>query len=339
MGVVPVMKKDGTLRLCVDYREINAISTKDRYPLPNIEEIIDNLAECSVFSSLDATAGYHQFLIDKRDRKKTAFRFDGGFYEFVRMPFGLCNAPATFQRAMDKIFTGINGVYVIPYLDDIIVFSKTHDDHNLHIREVLSRLKKNNIVLNEGKCNFSKKEIKILGRVISKGLVKADPTKVEAINGFKMPKTIKELRSFLGLLNFCREFIPGLSSKAKVLFSKLEGFPRKSNKAITLTEEEREVFYNLRQEISKETARCQPNLNGEFIVTTDPSDFAIGGILSQINPDGKEQLIHTFSKTLVAAEKNYSVTDKELLAVVKTLSHFRKYLIGKKLPLERTIEH
>lgn len=333
-GLVPIRKSDGGLRLCVDYRPLNAITVKDKYPLPNIGEILDGLSNAIVYSILDGTSGYHQFEIAEEDRKKTAFRFNGGFYEFVRMPFGLCNAPSTFQRSMDIIFQGIIGDFVVPYLDDIIVFSKSIDEHGSHLREVLRRLNSHNITLNESKCKFYREEIKILGRIVSKGKVRPDPEKIKAINEFKVPKTIRHLRSFLGLVNFCREFIPGLSGIGTPLFRILDGQNKKSEQGIQLNEAELASFYAIRRSISEETERYQPKFAKNFIVTTDASNVAIGGILSQLDSDNKERIVHTFSRSLVAAERNYSATDKELLAVVKTLEYFRKYLLGRKFTLK-----
>lgn len=333
-GLVPIRKNNGELGLCVDYRLLNAITIKDKYPLPNIGEILDGLAGSVIYSTLDATSGYHQFEIAEEDRKKTAFKFDGGFYEFVRMPFGLCNAPSTFQRSMDKIFQGIIGNYVVPYLDDIIIFSASVEEHEGHIKEVLGRLKKHHISLNETKCKFYREEVKILGWIVSKGKVRPDPEKVKAINEFSVPGTVKHLRSFLGLVNFCREFIPGLSGIGAPLFKILEGQNKKSEKEIQLTETELSAFYKIRKSISEETIRYQPIFKENFVVTTDASNVAIDDILSQIDIGKKERIVHTFSRSLVAAEKNYSATDKELLAVVKTLEYFRKYLLGKKFVLK-----
>ncbi|KAI5151822.1 hypothetical protein ENBRE01_2411 [Enteropsectra breve] len=333
-SIVVAEKANGSLRLCLDYRNLNSITIKDSYPLPNINEVIDSLSNAGIFSILDATSGYYQFNIAEADRKKTAFRFKGGFYEFVRMPFGLCNAPATFQRAMDTILQGINGEFVIPYLDDIIIFSKNKHEHQKHIRIVLGKLQEHNIILNPAKCKFYRSEIKFLGRLISKGIVKPDPDKISSIQNFEYPKTIKELRSFLGLLNFCREFIPSLSRKAHPLFTLLEGEKHNSNKSLNLTEMERNVFKSLKKELSDDTLRYQPDMEKEFIVVTDASDYALGGLLIQRNDKGQEQIVHSFSKTLVGAEKNYSTTDKELLAIIKSLAHFRKYLLGKEFTLK-----
>ncbi|MGL6131243.1 MAG: reverse transcriptase family protein, partial [Fusobacteriaceae bacterium] len=174
--IVPVKKKDGTLRLCIDYRGLNQVTKKDTYPLPRIAEILDKLSSARIFTTLDATKGYYQIELEEADKEKTAFAWKGGLYEFNRLPFGLCNAPATFQRIMDNIFRGCYD-YVIPYLDDIIIFSRSKDEHRLHLRSVMEKLKEAHIYLNKSKCKFFKKEINILGNIVSEGIIKADPKK------------------------------------------------------------------------------------------------------------------------------------------------------------------
>lgn len=183
-GIFPVRKKDGSLRLCIDYRPLNELTVKDRYPLPRIDEVIDRLSKAVVFSTLDAISSYHQFEIEEEDKHKTAFRFRGGFYEYNSMPFGLCNAPATFQRAMDGLFSGEHSKYVIPYLDDIIIFSESLEDHEKHLNIVMKILSEAGLVLNKGKCKLFREEVEVLGRIVSRGIVKPANEKVEALNPF-----------------------------------------------------------------------------------------------------------------------------------------------------------
>ncbi|MGL5707185.1 MAG: reverse transcriptase domain-containing protein, partial [Aeromonas sp.] len=332
--LVPVQKPDSTLRLCVDYRQLNSHTIKDNYPLPRIDDIIDSLSKASIFSVLDATSGFYQIALNEKDIEKTAFCYKNGLYEFVRMPFGLCNAPGTFQRAMDTIFKKDIHKHVIPYLDDIIIFSKDLESHKSHLDSVLRKIHSAGLVLNKKKCRFFQQEIKILGNLISKGRVRPDPHKVEAIKNYKLPNNIKELRSFLGLCNYTREYIINYAEIALPLFSLLKGETKRSTRQINWDEIKKKAFDKLKQCICDITYRSQPDPENEFILTTDASQHAIGAILSQKNKQGSEEIIYTFSKGLDKAQMNYSVTDKELLAVIKGLEFFRSYLIGKPFVLK-----
>lgn len=332
-GIVPIRKKDGSLRLRIDFRPLNDVTVKDRYPLPRIDEILDCFSGAAIFSTLDATSGYHQFKLQEEDKKKTAFRFNGGFYEYNRMPFGLCNTPSKFQRAMDGLFAKEYRKYVIPYLDDVIIFSKSKEEHAKHVKVVLEKLAECRLTLNPKKSRMFIEEIEILGRVVSKGVVKPCKEKVETVRTFKKPENIKELRSFLGLISFCREFIPKASQMAGPLFKLLEGETKRSIRKISWSSELEDAFYQLRVSLSDETLRFQPDLSREFTLTTDASEFAIGGMLSQQDGSGKDRLVHKFSKRIEKAQMNYSVTEKELLAVIFGLEKFRKYLLGRKFKL------
>lgn len=234
--IIPVAKKDGSLRMCIDFRGLNQRTIKDAYPKPRIDEILDSLANVEIFSILDATTGYCQIAMSKSSTEKTAFGWKGGHYEFMRLLFGLCNFPATFQRAMDRIFEKERGNFIIPYLDDIIVYSKNFKEHQEHLRITLGRIKASGLTLNPKKCVFNKQEIKILGNVISKGIVKPDPEKVEAIKNYARPETVKELRLFLGLANYYRDFIIGFAELATPMTDKLKGEIKRSNKKIIWSE-------------------------------------------------------------------------------------------------------
>ncbi|MGL5707230.1 MAG: reverse transcriptase/ribonuclease H family protein, partial [Aeromonas sp.] len=310
------------------------MTTKDNYPLPRIDEITDSLAKASIYSTLDATSGFYQIAIEEADIPKTAFTYKNGLYEFVRMPFGLCNAPGTFQRAMDTIFRKDLHKYVIPYLDDIIIFSNSLEEHKTHLDSVLKRIQAAGLILNKKKCKLFKEEVKILGSIVSKEKVRPDPNKISAIKNYTRPQNIKELRSFLGLCNYSRQFVRNYASIALPLFHILKNETKRSIKQILWNEERENAFQKLKGSICDITYRAQPNFNNKFILTTDASNYAIGGILSQQNNDGKEEMISAYLKWLDKAQLNYSVTDKELLAVVKCLEHFRHYLIGKEFLLQ-----
>ncbi len=331
--IVPVTKPDGSLRMCVNYRALNQITTKDRYPLPRIDEILDSLSGALYFTSLDATSGYYQISMCEADKKKTAFAWKGGLYEFNRMPFGLCNAPATFQRTMDKILAEERGKFVIPYLDDIIIYSKSSDEHIEHVKKVIGRLQNAGIKLNKNKCKFGKTEIKILGTVISQGNIRPDPEKVRTIKEFPLPETVRELRSFLGLVNFCREYIVDYAGIMRPLFALLKGEKKDSQRKIQANEEALKAFKRVKEVISEGLARAQPDPTKPFILTTDASEYGIGAVLSQKQKDGTEKMISAFSKNLDKAQLNYSVTDKELLGLVKGIENYRHYLLGSQFTL------
>lgn len=325
--IVPIEKPDGSIRLCVDYRALNSITIKDNYPLPRIDEIIDSLSQAKIFSTLDATSGFYQIPIRTEDTEKTAFTWKNGLFEFVRMPFGLCNAPATFQRVMDKIFSGQIRKFAIPYLDDIIIFSKSAEEHLDHLEIVLNKLKSAGITLNEKKCKIMQGKVKYLGYIVENGKVSPDPEKIEAIKNFTLPNTIKELRSFLGVCVFCTEFIPNYAKLVAPLNELLKGETKNSIRKINWTKEALKAFEAAKEEIAKVTFRFLPDINKPFILITDASNIAYGAVLVQVDNEGKERMVSCFSKKFDKAQCNYSVTDKELLGVVKGMEHFRHYLL------------
>ncbi|KAI4291963.1 hypothetical protein PAPHI01_1237 [Pancytospora philotis] len=330
--IVPVDKKDGTLRMCIDFRPLNKITRRDQYPIPRTDDIFDALGKARIFSTLDATSGFYQVEILPEDRCKTAFSWKGGFYEFNRMPFGLCNAPATFQRIMDRIFRKERS-FVLPYFDDIIVFSESIEDHTRHLEETLAMLEEAGITLNKKKCVFAKSEVSILGFIVGHGQIKPDPAKVQALQDYRKPNDISELRAFLGLVNYNREFIDNFAITTQPLYDIFKGEQRKSTKTIIWDEKRTKAFEALRGAVKESTSRALPNFDQEFIVITDASKVAIGGILAQRDEHGTEQIVHVFSKALDSAQKNYSVTDLELLAVVKSLEQFRHYILGRRFKL------
>lgn len=327
--IVMVTKSDGSWRMCIDYRALNAVTIKDSYVSPRIDEIYDALTDAGIFSVLDATSGYYQIAMEEKDKEKTAFSFKGRLYEFNRMPFGLCNAPATFQRTMDEIFSKENRMFVIPYLDDIIVYSKSRREHEKHLRIVLGKLKAAGLSLNEKKSKFFREQFKILGNIISKGMIKADPERIEKLLKYPEPKIMKELRSFLGTINYGREFIKDIAGLTAPLYELLKGERKSSTKSLVPNEKQKETFNKIKKTVSESTIRAQSQFDREFIVTTDASEIGIAVILSQKDSHGNEKMISTFSRTLQPAEKNYTVTEKELLGIVKGVNHFRHYLLGK----------
>lgn len=227
------------------------------------------------------------------------------------MPFGLCNAPATFQRAMDKIFRGCSERFAIPYFDDIIIFSTSLEEHIEHLETVFCKLKAAGISLNHNKCHFAQEEIKILGHIITKGIVKVDPEKIRAIKELKKPATVKDMRSFLWTMNLLRDFLSHYAEIVAPLNELIKGPLKKSSlRSISWNSKAEESFSKIKSISCKNLSRFQPDFDQEFTLTTDASDFAIGGILSQIDGNGNERMIRAFSKSLDKAQKNYSVTDK-----------------------------
>ena len=204
-GIVVAPKDNGKIRICVDYRPLNLITTRNAYPIPRIDEILDSLSKANVFSVIDATAGYHQIAMEEKDIPKTAFSWKGQLFEYTRMPFGLCNAPATFQATMDSILRDDKWRIAIPYLDDVIIYSNSIEEHQGHLKKVLGKLQGAGLVLNAEKCKFFKDKIEYLGQIITAGKIKPDPKRIQAILEFNPPITIRDLRSFLGLSNFCSE--------------------------------------------------------------------------------------------------------------------------------------
>lgn len=207
-----VPKKDGSYRMCVDSRAINNMAIKYRYPIPRLDDMLDELHGACVFSKIDLSSSYHQIRMKERDERKTAFKTEGGLYEWLVMPFGLSNAPSTFMRLMNEVLKPFIGSFVVVYFDDILVYSKTCDDHVLHLRSVFDVLRKNKLYAKEEKCEFFVDQVMFIGYVVSKDDIQVDQSKVEAIKTWPQPKTLTEVRSFHGLASFYRRFVPNFST-------------------------------------------------------------------------------------------------------------------------------
>ena len=313
-----VAKKDGTLRMCVDYRALNKLTVKNRYPLPRIDDLLDQLYGARYFSTLDLASGYHQIGVYTPDIPKTAFRTYLGHFEWNVMPFGLCNAPATFQNAMNNLFGQRIGIFVLVYMDDILIFSKTKEDHFKHLDEVLTLLTKHGYHINEKKCAFLQTELKFLGHTISADGLKVDQDKIQVLKTWSPPTDKSGIRSLLGFGNYFRRFIYKYSDMVLPLLNLT-----KQNTPTIWTPECQKSFEQLKEAIINAPVLKHPDLTKPFKLECDAINYATGSILMQ-----DDHPCAFSSKKLIPAECNYTTKEKELLAVIHALKVFRCYLEG-----------
>ena len=325
--VLFVPKKDGRLRFCVDYRKLNDMTLKDSYPLPRMDDCIDSLGNAKFFTTLDAYSGYWQMNIRKRDRHKTAFVTHSGAYQCIRMPFGLTNAPASFQRALDMILTKFKWKTCLVYLDDIIIFSNTVEEHIQHVDEILDCLKRAGVTLKIKKCKFFTTTVEYLGHVIKPGRLEIDHAHTASLREALPPTNKSELRSFLGLCNVYRRFVENFSTKAGPLNELLR---KNTPDKFTLNDDQLKAFKELIEVILSPPALALPQNGLPYSVDTDASDYGIGCSLFQTTEDNERRTIGYWSRSLVPAEKNYSAPERECLAVVWTLKTLRPYLLYEK---------
>ena len=336
--VVCVRKKDGTLRLCIDYRELNRRTVTDRHPLPRVQTTLENLGGNSWFSLLDQGKAYHQGFIHPEDQYKTAFVTPWGLYEWVRVPFGLKNAPAEFQRFMENCLDGIRDDICIPYLDDVIVFSRTFEEHVEHVRTVIRRLRQHGVKLKAKKCKLFKREVHCLGRVVSEQGYKMDPSNIQAVLSLKerQPRTVGEVRQLLGLLGYYRRYIPDFSRLARPLFNLLQSNEPKAKKArqvpskqhITWSEEHNTALEKLLDFLISAPILAYPDYDCPFILHTDASKDGLGAVLYQ-EQGGEMRVIGYGSRSLTPAEKNYHLHSGKLEFLALKWSvceQFRDYL-------------
>ena len=321
---VLVRKKDGSVRYCVDFRCLNDKTVKDLFPLPSISQCLDQLSGNMYFSTLDMASGYWQIEIDEQDRHKTAFITKFGLFEHRRMAFGLCNAPATFQRVIQLVLRGLTWDKILAYLDDVIVLGKNFQDHIKNLRTTFERFAKYNLKLKPKKCVLFQTETTFLGRIVSSEGVGVNPNNIEKVKNWPIPKSVKDVEKFLGFLNYHREHIRDYAKITSVLYE------LKGSKAIFNWQgKHQEAFEDLIGKLTTAPVLAYPNSDDMFILDTDASDHSIGAVLSQVQ-DGTERVISYGSFVLTPEQRKYCVTRKELLAVVRFTRQYRHYLLGRK---------
>ena len=322
-----VKKKDGSMRCCIDYRQLNDITVKDAYPLPHITECLEALAGSNYFSVLDLKSGYWQVPLDSSSRPRTAFATHRGLFEFTVLPMGLANGPAFFSRLMNRILSDLLWERCLVYIDDTVVMGVTFHQHLENLRLVLERIRQAGLQLNPKKCQWFQSSVKYLGHVVSAGGIETDPATTERIRNWPRPESVKELRIFLGLTNYYRKFVLRYAHVAGPLHRLTS-----KNVRFEWTDECEEAFRVLRNELCRAPILALPDFSeagGRFVLDTDASDRAIGAVLSQRQKSGPDRVVAYGSRCLSSAEQNYCVTRKEMLALVHFLKEFRPYLLGK----------
>ena len=301
------------------------MTKKDSYPLPLISEVLDSLTGTQYFTTLDLKSGYWQIPLDPATKEKSAFVTHNGLYEFQVLPFGLTNSPATFQRLMGHILRGLEYKSALIYIDDIILFSKSVDEHLKHLEEVFQRLRDANLKLNPKKCEFAKQELEYLGHLVTPNGIKPCPSKIQAVKEFPVPKNLKQLRSFLGLANYYRRFI---NNFAQIAYP-LNQLTKKSIKFVWASECQ-EAFDKLKRALTSAPILTYPDFTKEFHLFVDASSTGIGMALAQISVDGLEKVIAYNGRNFTQAETNYSTTERECLALIEGIKRFQPYLHGRK---------
>ncbi len=346
-------KKAGDVkrRLCIDYRDLNRITIKDRYPLPRVDELLDRLHGAKYFTKLDLRSGYHQVRVADEDIEKTAFNTRYGQFEYLVMPFGLTSAPSTFMALMNHILRPYLDKFVVAYLDDVLIFSRTLDEHRQHVRTVLDKFREHKLYAKKSKCEFFRREVKFLGFIVGADGVKVDPEKVEAVRNWPVPKSVTDVRSFLGFVGFYRKFIQDhskivapMSDLTKtatgpnaVIAPAVAGKKAKHG-AFVWTPQAQVAFETIRDALCAAPVLALPDPTKPYVVVTDASGYALGACLMQDQGNGLQPLMY-MSKKMQAAELNYPVHHKEMLAIVCALKEWRHYLHGAQFTVRILTDH
>ena len=314
-------KKDGTLRLCVDYRKLNRVTVKNKYPLPRIEDLFDQLNGACYFSKIDLRSGYHQLRVEDSDIPKTAFRTRYGHFEFVVMPFGLINAPAAFMDLMNRIYRPYLDQFVVVFVDDILIYSKGRAEHEQHLQLALQVLREHQLDAKLEKCDFWLQEIQFLGHMVSKEGISVDPAKVEVMMRWERPKSVFEICSFLGLAGYYRRFIENFSRIACPM-------TRLTRKGVSFDWNDKceESFQELKKRLTTTPVLITPVSGEKYTVFCDASRVGLGCVLMQ-----RGRVVAYASRKLKKHEENYPTHDLELAAVVFALKLWRHYLYGESL--------
>ena len=327
--IVPVRKKDGGTRVCIDYRKLNTVTEEDRYPMPRIEEMLEKLGKAEFISTLDLSKGYYQVAVKKEDQPKTAFITPSGKFQFKRMPFGLKGAPSSFQRLMDQVLAPCSK-YADAYIDDIAIFSSTWEEHLSQLKEVLLQLRQAGLTAKPVKCKLAQKECGYLGHRVGGGHIMMEEAKVTAVKEFKRPRVKRDIRAFLGLTGYYRRFIEGYAQMTAHLSDRTK---KEYPNTVQWTPELEKDFQELKDKLATRPVLQCPDISRPYILQTDASERGIGAVLSQEDEKGEEKPIAFFSRKLKPRESRYASVEKECLAIVMAVQHFAVYLVGQRFTI------